>query len=80
MSGFSLSRGGVRRTAQAPSRQDGLPARGWADRIAMMLHAMTTRRHLAAMDDRMLKDIGVSRSEALQESSRAPWDTGPRAQ
>ena len=80
MSGFSLSRGGAGRAAQARSRQDGQPGRGWLDWIATMLHAMATRRHLAAMDDRMLKDIGVSRSEALYESARAPWDVGPRAQ
>jgi uncharacterized protein YjiS (DUF1127 family) len=80
MSGFSLSRGGVRRTAQARPRQDGQPGRGWLDWMALMLHAMTTRRHLAVMDDRMLRDIGVSRSEALYESARAPWDMGPRAQ
>jgi uncharacterized protein YjiS (DUF1127 family) len=31
------------------------------------------------MDDRMLKDIGVSRSDALEEAARAPWDLTPNA-
>lgn len=42
--------------------------------------AVETRRDLAEMDDRMLRDIGISRAEALHEADRAPWDlaTGPR--
>jgi len=42
-----------------------------------MLRAIVTRRQLARMDDRMLKDIGISRAEALAEAGRAPWDIGP---
>jgi uncharacterized protein YjiS (DUF1127 family) len=30
------------------------------------------------MDDRMLKDIGLTRSDALEEAARKPWDLGPR--
>jgi uncharacterized protein YjiS (DUF1127 family) len=30
------------------------------------------------MDRRMLADIGISRSEALEEAGRAPWDLAPR--
>lgn len=40
--------------------------------------AIETRRHLAEMDRRMLADIGISRSEALEEAARAPWDLVPR--
>ena len=29
------------------------------------------------LDDRMLKDIGLSRADALAEAARAPWDLGP---
>jgi len=40
--------------------------------------AIQTRRQLAEMDDRMLRDIGISRLDALQEAERAPWDLAPR--
>jgi uncharacterized protein YjiS (DUF1127 family) len=32
------------------------------------------RRRLLAMDDRMLKDLGLSRSDALLEGQRPFWD------
>lgn len=51
---------------------------GWLAWLRRMLRAVESRRQLAEMDDRMLADIGVSRSEALQEASRAPWDLTPR--
>lgn len=35
---------------------------------------MATRRQLAEMDDRMLSDLGISRSDALAEADRLPWD------
>jgi uncharacterized protein YjiS (DUF1127 family) len=47
---------------------------GWLRWLAAMLHAIETRRRLAEMDERMLRDIGVTRSEALEEAARAPWD------
>jgi uncharacterized protein YjiS (DUF1127 family) len=31
------------------------------------------RHHLAAMDERMLKDIGVSHADALRESEKPFW-------
>ncbi|MGX9967024.1 DUF1127 domain-containing protein [Roseomonas sp. F4] len=82
MSGFMLSRRDGQRQAQARARRavGGAGAAGWLDWLVAMVNAIATRRHLAVMDDRMLKDIGISRSEALYESSRAPWDIGPRAQ
>jgi uncharacterized protein YjiS (DUF1127 family) len=43
-----------------------------------MLRAIWTRRQLAEMDDRMLRDIGISRVDALQEADRLPWDLTPR--
>jgi uncharacterized protein YjiS (DUF1127 family) len=42
-----------------------------------MLRAVITRRYLAEMDDRMLKDIGISRTDARQEAERLPWDITP---
>lgn len=49
----------------------------WVDWLGRVLHAIESRRHLAEMDRRMLADIGVSRSEALHEAGRAPWDLIP---
>ena len=37
-----------------------------------------TRRELAELDDRMLADIGITRSVALAEINRLPWDDRPR--
>lgn len=47
---------------------------GWLGWLAAMLHAIESRRRLAEMDDRMLRDIGVTPSQAFEEASRAPWD------
>ena len=51
---------------------------GWLVWLARCIRTIETRRHLAEMDDRMLKDIGVTRLDALKESHRAPWDIHPR--
>jgi uncharacterized protein YjiS (DUF1127 family) len=55
------------------------PAGGWLGWLAAMFHAIETRHQLAEMDDRMLKDVGISRAEAYREAERAPWDMTPRA-
>ncbi len=39
--------------------------------------ARRTRRQLAEMDDRMLSDIGLSRSHAQTEAARPAWDCAP---
>ena len=46
--------------------------------LGAMLRAAVTRRYLVEMDDRMLKDIGISRVDALREAERLPWDLGRR--
>ena len=46
--------------------------------LRAMWRALQTRRQLAEMDDRMLRDIGISRVDALQEADRLPWDLTPR--
>jgi uncharacterized protein YjiS (DUF1127 family) len=71
MSGHVLTRPVLRRRPRASV--------GWLDWLAAAMHAMEGRRRLAEMDDRMLKDIGVSRSDALEEAARAPWDLTPHA-
>ncbi len=51
--------------------------RVWAG-LHQALVIRRTRHLLAAMDDRMLSDIGVSRAEAGYEADRPIWDTGLR--
>ena len=51
---------------------------GWLAWMARCLQAIETRRHLAEMDDRMLRDIGITRLDARMEAARSPWDHGPR--
>lgn len=55
-------------------------ARGsaWFAWLRRAMKAIETRHQLADMDRRMLADIGISRSEALEEAGRAPWDLAPR--
>ncbi len=58
------------------------PLRAWHNAVrylAMMMQARRTRRILATMDPRLLKDIGVSRADAQTEVARAAWDIGPRS-
>lgn len=33
-----------------------------------------SRRSLRLLDDRLLRDIGLTRAEAISEADRAPWD------
>ena len=41
--------------------------------VARWFERSAQRRRLAMLEDRMLKDIGVSRSEAYRESSKWFW-------
>ncbi|MES2142896.1 MAG: DUF1127 domain-containing protein [Pseudomonadota bacterium] len=43
-------------------------------RVAAMLIAARGRRHLATLDDHLLRDIGLSRAEAEAETRRPVWD------
>jgi uncharacterized protein YjiS (DUF1127 family) len=49
----------------------------WIAWLRRVLQAIESRRHLTEMDRRMLADIGLSRSEALEEAARLPWDLTP---
>lgn len=65
--------------ARPAARQSGLGVRGgWLPWLAAMFRAIESRRRLAEMDARMLRDIGVTPAEALEEAERAPWDLSPR--
>jgi uncharacterized protein YjiS (DUF1127 family) len=42
--------------------------------VARMWEVRRERRALMALDDRMLKDIGLGRGDVARETMRAPWD------
>jgi uncharacterized protein YjiS (DUF1127 family) len=50
---------------------------GWLSHLGAMLRAARTRRELAAMDERQLRDVGLTRAAAAEEALRAPWDIAP---
>ncbi len=50
---------------------------GWSVFFRRMMTVVETRLQLQELDDRMLRDIGITRHGALREASRAPWDIGP---
>jgi uncharacterized protein YjiS (DUF1127 family) len=45
--------------------------------LRLWVAAIKGRRYLAGMDERMIADIGVSRSQAQHEMARRPWDIAP---
>ena len=46
-------------------------------RLRQMLALSRSRRDLARLDDHLLRDIGLSSSEAEAEASRRDWDVPP---
>jgi len=62
----------IRSASASPRRRFDLAALvAWSRRLASRLRQ---RRRLAELDDRLLRDIGVTRSRALAEASK-PWWT-----
>ena len=59
----SLSFPAFRRTARV----------GIGHMLAAVWRVVSTRQRLAELDDRMLKDLGVSRAQAQFEISRPVW-------
>ena len=60
-------------TCVSPSR----PRRGFGSLLAAIPHALALRQQrnrLAALDERMLKDIGVTPRMAEDEAARPVWD------
>ncbi|MBE9604590.1 DUF1127 domain-containing protein [Acetobacteraceae bacterium H6797] len=57
-------------TRAAPARTHGV----WFAWLARMVRTVSTRGHLAEMDDRMLRDVGLDPIEARREMMRKPWD------
>ncbi len=54
------------------SRDGGMMQR-LTKRVAEVWHTYRTSRDLAALDDRALADIGISRAQAQFIADRAPW-------
>ena len=47
--------------------------RGWLDRVADWQARSSERRQLATMDERMLRDIGISRAQVSAEIEKPFW-------
>ena len=82
MSAHMLTSEAAPRAGRLAIRKSDQAGRSWLDWLDQALRAVSTRRYLTEMDDRMLRDIGISRTEAFEEANRAPWDfettSGPR--
>ena len=46
-------------------------------RLGDVLALRRSRQRLAALDDHLLRDIGLSREQAQVEADRAAWDVSP---
>jgi uncharacterized protein YjiS (DUF1127 family) len=46
----------------------------FANAVRLVVRTLLTRRDLPELSDHMLADIGVTRSAALAEAARLPWD------
>jgi uncharacterized protein YjiS (DUF1127 family) len=62
-------------------RQAAPAARTWRNAAVWLAFALLRwqelaqqRRRLLSLDDRMLKDIGITRAEAMREGTRPFWD------
>jgi uncharacterized protein YjiS (DUF1127 family) len=49
------------------------------DTVSCWREATIQRRALLALDDRLLRDIGMSRADAVREAKRPFWDQRPAA-
>ncbi len=70
-----------------PAHHDRHRARrpGLRDRLARLLRTLGNwrslrrqRAHLAELDDHILRDIGLTRDDALREAQRPVWDAPER--
>jgi uncharacterized protein YjiS (DUF1127 family) len=59
-----------------PRRFTGGELNVWAGIIRTWLQRSRQRRALAELDDRMLRDIGVTRSRARREVEKPFWSAG----
>ena len=72
MNGVLASRLGALRLPRR-GREQGLL--GWAlEQIFLWQERAESRRALGALDDRMLRDVGIDRATAHREAGRSFWD------
>ncbi len=64
--------GAARRTTSKTGRFATAISRAW-NQVGRLADVLASRRDLLAMDDRTLKDLGISRAQAEFEATRAPW-------
>lgn len=63
----------------ALARMTDLATLVWNDAKALVNHLVTwqirarERKHLASLDERMLRDVGLSRADIARESSKPFW-------
>ncbi|MFL1461874.1 DUF1127 domain-containing protein [Roseococcus sp. DSY-14] len=57
--------------AFAPMRRAARPA---AALLAEMVRRIRTRARLAELDERLLRDVGLSPMDAAREAAKAPWE------
>ncbi len=75
MSTLSLPfRDAIQSSQRVPSLAVGLSIRCGLARLIFALEVRRQRRALLALDDRMLSDIGIGRSEAFREADRGVFD------
>lgn len=61
-------------TAAGPGRRGGLrTAIRWADALVTWLERDCQRRALLRLDERMLRDIGLSRADVEREAEKPFW-------
>jgi uncharacterized protein YjiS (DUF1127 family) len=48
--------------------------RGWVAMLVEVQALWRSRRRLATLDDAALRDLGLTRAEAMTEAGRALWD------
>ncbi len=64
----------------ALARMTDLATLVWNDAKALVNHLVTwqirarERKHLSSMDDRMLRDVGLSRVDVMREASKPFWN------
>jgi uncharacterized protein YjiS (DUF1127 family) len=51
--------------------------RPWLAHLLRMRRNWHTRRQLLELDTHLLRDIGLTRDQAIQEATRLPWDPPP---
>lgn len=70
----TLSLGILRRETMRPRRRvAAIAAPGWLDVVKAAWRRRRSRMLLAQFDDRMLKDIGLTRADAQREANRPFW-------